>query len=84
MITQYAPCLSQTWVVQGIPIGVQFKIGAGRGGGGCFPKNKLRNTNYGLFGGSGKEMKFRRRLYREVDKAKLGAGFFLEYSFISS
>ena len=53
------------------------------GGGGCFPKNKLRNTNYGLFGGSGKEMKFRRRLYRGVDKAKLGAGFFLEYSFIS-
>ena len=45
--------------------------------------NKLRNTDYGLFGGSSKEMKFRRRLYRGVDKAKLRAGLVLEYSFIS-
>ena len=45
--------------------------------------NKLRNTDYGLFGGSSKEMKFRRCLYRGVDKAKLRVGLVLEYSFIS-
>ena len=45
--------------------------------------NKLRNTDHGLFGGFDEEMKFRRCLYRGVDKAMLGAGLVLEYSFIS-
>ena len=45
--------------------------------------NKLRNTDQGSFGGAGEEMEFHRCLYRGVDKAMLGAGLVLEYSFIS-
>ena len=45
--------------------------------------NELRNTDRGLFGGSCEEMKLRRCLYRGVDKAMLGAGLVLEYTFIS-
>ena len=44
--------------------------------------NKLRNTDQGSFGGTGEEMKLCRRLYQGVDKAMLGVGLVLEYSFI--